>query len=44
MAEMLNTSRSQLNRLLDPTSDNVTLASLAKVAQLMGRSIHLELR
>jgi len=44
MAEMLDTSRSQLNRLLDPMADNVTLSSLSKVARLMGRSIHLELR
>jgi predicted XRE-type DNA-binding protein len=44
MAEMLDTSRSQLNRLLDPEADNVTLSSLSKVAKLMGRSIHLELR
>jgi predicted XRE-type DNA-binding protein len=44
MAEMLDTSRSQLNRLLDPEADNVTLSSLSKVARLMGRSIHLELR
>ena len=44
MAEMLDTSRAQLNRLLDPTADNVTLSSLAKVAKMMGRSIHLELR
>jgi len=44
MAEMLDTSRSQLNRLLDPTADNVTLSALSKVAKLMGRSIHLELR
>lgn len=44
MAEMLDTSRSQLNRLLDPSADNVTLSSLSKVAKLMGRSIHLELR
>ena len=44
MAEMLDTSRAQLNRLLDPTADNVTIASLAKVAKMMGRSIHIELR
>jgi len=44
MAEMLNTSRAQLNRLLDPDADNVTLSSLSKVAKMMGRSIHLELR
>ena len=44
MAKKLGTSRAQLNRLLDPTADNVTLSSLSKVARLMGRSIHLELR
>ena len=44
MAEMLDTSRAQLNRLLDPTADNVTLSSLSKVAKMMGRSIHIELR
>lgn len=44
MAEMLDTSRSQLNRLLDPSADNVTLSSLSKVAKMMGRTIYLELR
>ena len=44
MAEMLNTSRTQLNRLLDPEADNVTLSSLANVAKQLGRTLHLELR
>lgn len=44
MAEKLNTSRSQLDRLLDPNADNVTLKSLSNVAQLLGRSLHIELR
>lgn len=44
MAEQLKTSRTQLNRLLDPNADNVTIASLSKVAQHLGRSLHLELR
>ena len=44
MAEMLDTSRSQLNRLLDPDAVNVTLQSLANVARQLGRTLHLELR
>ena len=44
MAEMLDTSRSQLNRLLDPDAENVTLQSLANVARQLGRTLHLELR
>ena len=44
MAEKLGTSRSQLNRLLDPNAENVTLQSLVKVARQLGRSLHLELR
>ena len=44
MAEMLDTSRSQLNRLLDPEAENVTLKSLANVARQLGRTLHLELR
>ena len=44
MAERLQTSRSQLNRLLDPEADNVTIASLSKVAQHLGRTLHMELR
>lgn len=44
MAEQLKTSRAQLNRLLDPDADNVTLASLANVARQLGRTLHLELR
>lgn len=43
MAERLDTSRSQLDRLLDPDNGNVTLATLAKAAKAVGRSIRLEL-
>ena len=43
MAERLETSRSQLDRLLDPDNGNVTLATLAKAAKAVGRSIRLEL-
>ena len=44
MSEMLNTSRSQQNRLLDPNAENVTRQSLANVARQLGRTLHLELR
>lgn len=42
MAEMLNTSRTQVDRLLDPTTD-VTLSSLQKAAEVLGRKLLVEL-
>jgi len=42
MATLLKTSRSQVDRLLDPTSD-VTLGTLERAATLVGRKIMLEL-
>jgi len=44
MARRLATSRSQLDRLLDPDNDTVTLATLAKAARALGRTIKLELQ
>ena len=44
MARRLETSRSQLDRLLDPSNDAVTLAVLARAARVVGRSIKLELQ
>ena len=44
MAKRLATSRSQLDRLLDPDNDTVTLATLAKAARALGRTIKLELQ
>ena len=44
MAKRLATSRSQLDRLLDPDNDTVTLATLAKAAHALGRTIKLELQ
>lgn len=44
MAKKLETSRSQLDRLLDPDNDGVTLAVLSRAAQAVGRSIKLELK
>tara|TARA_R100000935_G_C2737892_1_gene124660 strand:+ start:203 stop:496 length:294 start_codon:yes stop_codon:yes gene_type:complete len=43
MAKRLATSRSQLDRLLDPSNDGVTLAVLSRAAQVVGRSIKVEL-
>jgi antitoxin HicB len=42
LAKMLRTSRTQVNRLLDPASD-VTLSSLQRAAALIGRQLRLEL-
>ena len=42
LAVLLKTSRTQVNRLLDPTHD-ITLSSLQRVAKLVGRKVHLEL-
>lgn len=44
MAKRLETSRSQLDRLLDPENDGVTLAVLSRAAQVVGRTIKLELQ
>lgn len=44
MAKRLATSRSQLDRLLDPDNDTVTLATLARAAKAVGRTLKLELQ
>lgn len=44
MAKQLKTSRSQLDRLLDPENDKVTLATLLRAAKAIGRSLRLELQ
>ena len=43
MAEMMHTSRAQLDRLLDPKAGNVTLETLQRAASVLGRTIRLEL-
>lgn len=42
LAAMLNTSRSQVDRLLDPTRD-VTLSTLQRAAAIVGRKVQIEL-
>lgn len=44
MARRLATSRSQLDRLLDPTNDSVSLATLARAAKIVGRTLSVELQ
>ncbi|MBK6971423.1 MAG: XRE family transcriptional regulator [Sterolibacteriaceae bacterium] len=42
LAAMLKTSRSQVDRLLDPTRD-VTLSTLQRAAAVVGRKVQIEL-
>lgn len=44
MAKSMHTSRSQLDRLLDPENEGVTLAALQKAAHAVGRELTIELR
>lgn len=43
LAKKMHTSRSQIARLLDPTDGNVTLATLQRAAELLGRKVRLDL-
>lgn len=43
MARRMQTSRSALDRLLDPENESVTLATLQKAAVAVGREVRLEL-
>ncbi len=43
MAHRMETSRSQLNRLLDPDNDKVQLDTLYKAASAVGKNLKLEL-
>jgi antitoxin HicB len=43
MARQMKTSRSQLDRLLDPRNSGVTLETLSRAAQVLGRHIRVEL-
>jgi len=42
-ASRMRTSRAQLDRLLDPENDSVTLGTLARAAQAVGRNLRIEL-
>ena len=43
MAAAMNTSRSQLDRILDPNNDHIRLDTLAAAAQVLGFSLRIEL-
>lgn len=43
LAERMGTSRSQIGRLLDPKDGNVTLSTLQRAAELLGRKVRLDL-
>ena len=43
MARRMRTSRSQLDRLLDPANESITLDTLQRAAAAVGREIRLEL-
>ena len=43
MAKRMKTSRSQLDRILDPENPNIQLDTILKAASVLGRELHLEL-
>lgn len=43
MAQKMDTSRAQLDRVLDPDTDNVTLLTLLKAAKSVGKTLKVEL-
>lgn len=43
MAEMMETSRAQVDRLLDPDNPGATLDTLMRAAKVVGRRLRLEL-
>jgi len=44
MANKMNTSRAALDRLLNPYNDSVTLSTLTKAANILGKKLVLQLR
>jgi antitoxin HicB len=43
LAKRMKTSRAQLDRLLDPDNESVTLGTLTRAAQAVGRHLRMEL-
>jgi len=43
MAKKMNTSRSQLDRVLDPKNDRIQLATLIGAAEALGRQLRIEI-
>ena len=43
LAKQLETSRTSIDRLLDPDNDSITLETLKKAAKVLGKELRLEL-
>ena len=43
LAELMHTSRAQVDRILDPDKGNVTIETLQRAAALVGRQLRFEL-
>jgi antitoxin HicB len=43
LAKTMKTSRAQLDRLLDPENESLTLGTLTRAAQAVGRNLRMEL-
>jgi len=43
LAAMMHTSRTQVDRVLDPNDGNVTIATLQRAAAIVGRKVQVEL-
>ena len=43
LAKRMKTSRTQLDRLLDPDNESVTLGTLTRAAKAVGRQLRMEL-
>lgn len=43
LAELMKTSRAQIDRILDPEKGNVTIETLQRAAAIVGRRLRLEL-
>jgi transcriptional regulator with XRE-family HTH domain len=43
LAELMKTSRAQIDRILDPEKGNVTIETLQRAASLLGRRVRVEL-
>jgi antitoxin HicB len=43
LAKQMHTSRSQIDRVLDPNNDDVTVATLRKAAEAVGQKLELKL-
>jgi len=43
LARQMHTSRTQVDRVLDPNAGNVTIETLQRAAELVGRKVKIEL-